>query len=105
MATKDDLLKDETPKDAPVEAPKEKKVVAPDSAPAAEFVDPGLVTVVNLSRNEFDVTLRDGTNLRVGPWSRDGKQNVSKPVFRKLLPPYVFRLEKEGSLTIIGGNK
>jgi hypothetical protein len=103
MATKDDLFVDETPKEAP--APKEKKVVAPDPAPVVEFVDPGLVTVVNGTRTELDITLRDGTNLRVGPWSRDGKRNTSKPVLRTLLPPYVLRLVKEGSLTIVGGNK
>jgi hypothetical protein len=79
-------------------------VEAPAAAPES-VVDPGLIMVVNKTRVEMDITLRDGTNLRLGPWVKNGVRNISKPVYRKLLPPYVLRMEKEGSLSIVGGSK
>jgi hypothetical protein len=47
----------------------------------------GLVRIVNLEASYKDITLLDGSNIRLAPYSRGGGPNVSEPVLKKLLPP------------------
>jgi|GEM_PF-3528968 hypothetical protein len=70
---------------------------------------PGEVYVLNKTSAPLDITLVDGRNLRVGPYTRGGGHNKSDIIPKKLLPPYVKRLEAQGSIRIIdaaaeGGN-
>lgn len=53
----------------------------------AETQSSGLVRIINLEASAKDITLVDGTNVRLGPHVRGGGGNVSEPILKKLLPP------------------
>lgn len=46
----------------------------------------GQVKVKNLRPEPRDITLTDGTNLRLGPRSRENTHHVSAPISKRLLP-------------------
>jgi hypothetical protein len=83
---------------------KTKKETAKAAAPAEPRKPagppPGTVRLVNLTSSERDVTLTDGRNLHMTPWSRTGTGHKSSPVLRKLLPPVVRKMVARGEIRI-----
>lgn len=57
----------------------------PQQTPSPAGPIPGTVRLLNLRRDIKDITLLDGTNLRLRPHSKDNPR-WSEPVYKKLLP-------------------
>lgn len=62
---------------------------------------PGTVRIMNLSPYTRDITLNDGTNVRLGPFARTGLRHVSGPILKKLLPPPVKKMVKRRELKLL----
>lgn len=60
----------------------------------------GRVQIENRLPVEIDITLTDGTNLSLTPREK-GKDNLSEPVLRKLLPHYLNKMVAKGDIRII----
>lgn len=46
----------------------------------------GQVRVKNLRPEPRDITLTNGTNLRLGPRSKMNSNHISEPIYKRLLP-------------------
>lgn len=58
----------------------------------------GMVQLINKMSNGIDITLQDGTNVRIGPKVRGLSINKSRPILKKLIPAYVNTLISKGEL-------
>lgn len=45
----------------------------------------GQVRLKNLRPEPRDITLTDGTNLRLGPRTRENDRHISAPIYKRLL--------------------
>jgi hypothetical protein len=70
-------------------------------APPVPVGMPGLIRLENRTSVEIDVTLTDGTNVRMWPKIKGKAQNISEPFLRKLLPSYINKLVSKGDIKII----
>ena len=84
--TNDEAPWESTPVEFPAPGPSD-PIEAVADAPKGPI--PGEVYVLNLTKEDWDITLTDGTNLALGPMTRDGKWNKSRIIAKKLLPPHV----------------
>ncbi len=62
---------------------------------------PGLIKLENRTSVEIDVTLTDGTNIRMWPKQKKKQAHFSKPFLRKLLPEYINKLVSKGDVRIV----
>lgn len=62
---------------------------------------PGLIQLENRTSVEVDVTLTDGTNVRMWPRQKGTTAHISRPFLRKLLPAYINKLVSKGDIKII----
>lgn len=91
--------KKKTETEIDIEGPQEAPIT--ETAPPAEGgMIPGTVRIHNLTRGAIDITLTDATNVRLGPWTRNGTGNVSAPIPKKLLPPAVRQMAAGGLIRI-----
>ncbi len=74
---------------------------SPNPLPRGEgTLIPGTVILVNREPGAKDITLADGTNVRLAPFSRSGTGHRSKPIPKKLLPPPVRKMRDRGEIDI-----
>ena len=59
---------------------------------------PGTVRLINRDYHPRDLTLTDGSNVRLGPWGPFGGSNESGWIPKKLVPPAVLRMVQRGLL-------
>lgn len=52
----------------------------------------GTVRLHNLETSARDITLTDGTNVRLAPFSRTGLAHISAPIPKKLIPEAIKKL-------------
>lgn len=77
-------------------------VVLPVASKAPEGVTPGTIFIENKLGVEIDITLTDGTNIHMAPWSRGSDSlNRSRAFPKKLLPAYAKRLASKGEIAIL----
>lgn len=62
-----------------------------DESPPAGPVA-GYVRIINMEPCPKDVTLHDGTNVRLGPFSKANTAHISEPILKKLIPDAVKKL-------------
>lgn len=61
----------------------------------------GKVRVVNLRPEPRDITLVNGTNLRLGPRIKDNDRHISEPISKRLLPPPVEGMIKRKEIKLV----
>ena len=61
----------------------------------------GKVRVMNLRPEARDITLVNGTNLRLGPRIKDSDRHISEPISKRLLPPPVEDMVKRKEIRLI----
>lgn len=71
-----------------------------DAPPIPEGL-PGLIQLENRTSVELDVTLTDGTNVRMWPKQKGKQAHISRPFLRKLLPAYINKLVSKGDVKIV----
>lgn len=57
---------------------------------------PGTVRIINRESNPRDITLHNGVNIRLAPFSRVGDGHISEPIPKKLLPDAIKKMVRRG---------
>ncbi len=78
------------PAAAPTAQPATTAAAAPSKTAAAAPI-PGTVRLVNPGHSAIDVTLTDGTNVRLGPARGAPGSNMSGWIPKKLIPPSIMK--------------
>lgn len=81
--------------------PPASETYATEEIPSFQEGFPGLIQLENKTSVELDVTLTDGTNVRMWPRQKGSTNHVSRPFLRKLLPTYINKLVSKGDVKII----
>jgi len=73
-----------------------------EEAPAiTEGPIPGTVRLMNMNSQAKDITLYDGTNVKLHPFNRTGSAHISRPIPKKLLPEVVRKMAQRRELAIL----